>query len=408
MHRSIEGYSAQPSRNCGAVGWLGCAALVRADVKKVALNAVFLRRRMGGIETYVRELVPALLELEPKLAVAVLVTPSGEEALRDEPWMDEVKIASPPILRLPLTKAISELTVVGLLADRLRADVIHSVAMIGPVHSAAASVVTIPDVTWWRDRSAVPRSTRLLWRTCVPIGARHAQRVVTLSQVAAQEISEDLSIPQDRIDVVPLGPGTRPETESQDGSRLRAQWDLGDGPIILAVSGLSPHKNVEVAIDAMAAIRARRPNAVLVVPGNVTAYASTLTARARALGVEQIVRFPGWVSSAQLEGLYQEASCLVFPSRREGFGLPLLEAMARGLPVICAHASAMPEVAGDAALYFDPDSADDLARAVDRVLSDDALAEDLAAAGRQRAAQFSWRRAAEEHLQIYERAVRER
>jgi glycosyltransferase involved in cell wall biosynthesis len=267
--------------------------------------------------------------------------------------------------------------------------------------------VTIPDVTWWRDPSTVPRATRLLWRTFVPLGARHAQRVITYSRVAAQEISEDLSIPPGRIDVVPPGPGTKAGVEPYEGSRLRAEWELGKGPIILAVSGLSPHKNVETAIEAMPRIRKGRPDAVLVVPGNLTEYARTLTARARARGVERVVRFPGWVTPDRLEGLYREASCFVFPSRREGFGLPVLEAMARGLPVVCARASAIPEVAGEAALYFDPESSDELARAVGRVLSENGVADRLASAGRRRAAEFSWRRSAEEHLQIYERAVRE-
>jgi glycosyltransferase involved in cell wall biosynthesis len=385
-----------------------CSPLRKPAVKRVALNAVFLQRRMGGIETAVRELVPALLRLEPQLSVVMLVTPAGRQALADERWADEVDIVSSPILTLPMTKAVSELTLIGMLADRQRADVIHSVAMIGPVHSRAASVVSIPDVTWWRDPSTVPRPTRLLWRTFVPIGARHARRIITYSRTAAEEISEDLSISLSRIDVVPLGPGTTASTAPRSGAELRVEWDLGPGPILLAISGLSPHKNVDTLVKAMPQIRERRPDAVLVVPGNPTDYGAKLTARARALGVDSSIRFPGWIDAARLEGLYRESSCLVFPSRREGFGLPILEAMGRGLPVVCARASAIPEVAGDAALYFDPESSEELASAVGQILSDDGLALRLAAAGRRRAAEFSWRRAAKETLEVYERAAQQR
>jgi glycosyltransferase involved in cell wall biosynthesis len=363
---------------------------------------------MGGVETYVRELVRAILGLEPRLSVVVLVTPAGREALADESWAQAVDIVSSPILRVPLTKAVSELSLVGMLADRQRADVIHSVAMIGPIHSRAASVVTIPDMTWWRDPSTVPSATRLLWRTFVPIGARRARRVITHSRTAAHEISEDLPIPLSRIDVVPHGPGTTAEAVPSSGAKLRDEWGLGEGPIVLAISGLSPHKNVDTLVEAMPRIRELVPDAVLVVPGNPTDYGAKLTAGARALGVDHVVRFPGWVDAARLEGLYREASCLVFPSRREGFGLPVLEAMGRGLPVVCARASAIPEVAGDAALYFDPESSEDLANAVGRVLSDGGLAPRLASAGRKRAAQFSWLRAAEETLNVYERAARGR
>jgi glycosyltransferase involved in cell wall biosynthesis len=208
--------------------------LATQQVKKVALNALFLQRRMGGIETYVRELVPALLALPRAPALEIFVTPSGREALQDEPWVGDVELVTPPIARLPMTKAISELTLVGALADRRRADVVHSVAMIGPVRSRASSVVTIPDVTWWRDPSTVPSATRLMWRAFVPLGARHTRRVIVLSHVAAREVSEDLRIPPTRIDVVPLGAGT--SSENGGGGRdIRADWQLGGGPILLAV-----------------------------------------------------------------------------------------------------------------------------------------------------------------------------
>ena len=118
--------------------------------------------------------------------------------------------------------------------------------------------------------------------------------------------------------------------------------------------------------------------------------------------------FPGWVSDADLEGLYRAAACFAFPSFREGFGLPLLEAMRRGLPVACARESAMPEVAGEAALYFDPHRPDSIAEAVIRILIDPELAHRLSVAGLERQEQFTWRRAAEETLEVYERAIARR
>ena len=113
---------------------------------------------------------------------------------------------------------------------------------------------------------------------------------------------------------------------------------------------------------------------------------------------------PGWVSPADLEGLYAAADCFVFPSLREGFGLPVLEAMRRGLPVACSNRSAVPEVAGDAALTFDPSRPSEIAGAVTRILGDPALARDLTERGRARAAEFSWKRTAEETLASFERA----
>lgn len=358
---------------------------------------------MGGLETYVRELMPALLARDERLEISILVTEAGREALAKEPWAGRVRFETPGILRLPASKALAELTVVGRLADKAGAQIVHSIAMIGPVRSRAASVVTLADVIWLREPEAVPALTRLLWRTAIPLGARHARRVITLSQASRREISEDLGIDQSRIDVVPLGPGATAAGDATPEAELRARHGLGEGPIVLTSSAHSPHKNVGVLVDAMPAVQEAVPDAVLVVPGNVTEHTRGLEARA----AQGAAVFPGWVSAADLEGLYNAAACFAFPSRREGFGLPVLEAMSRGVPVVCANASALPEVAGDAALYFDPDRPDELAAAIVRVLQDPLLAETLSAAGQARAAAFSWNRVAEETLAVYEKALAE-
>ncbi len=371
------------------------------------MNAIFLQPRMGGLETYVRELLPALLALEKGLEVTVFVTPAGREALASEQWADRVQLVSPRALRLPFTKAITELALVGHLADEAGADVVHSIAMIGPMWSRAASVVTLADVIWLREPDAVPTPTRLLWRTSVPLGARHARRVITLSESARNKIAADLHLAPERIDVVPLGPGTSAAVEPTAEAELRERLGLGGGPIVLTGSAHSPHKNIGVLIEAMAALRERVPEVVLVVPGNASEHSRALQQRAADLHLAGVVVFTGWLPPADLEGLYQTASCFVLPSRREGFGLPLLEAMSRGVPVACARASALPEIAGDAALYFDPDQPGEVADAVGRLLQNPALSDGLRAAGRKRAATFTWERVAEETLTVYERALAE-
>ncbi len=145
---------------------------------------------------------------------------------------------------------------------------------------------------------------------------------------------------------------------------------------------------------------------MLVVPGYETTWEEELRQHARRAGAEERVRFLGWVSDSELEGLYRAATCLAFPSLAEGFGLPVLEAMIRGLPVACSDATSLPEVAGPAALYFDPlDTGGD--RGGDRAgcCAIAALRERLAAAGRERARRFTWERAAAETLASYERAL---
>src|ERR1700685_510863 len=140
---------------------------------------------------------------------------------------------------------------------------------------------------------------------------------------------------------------------------------------------------------------------MLVIPGYPTAHEAELRAHARALDVERDVRFPAWVSAEELEGLWSIARAFVFPSLYEGFGLPVLEAMARGVPVACSNTSSLPEVAGDAALLFDPPAPAAIAAAVGRLLAAGPDVERLERAGRERAAQFTWERTARLTLRSY-------
>lgn len=377
----------------------------RVVVATVGVNAVFLQPQMGGIETYVRELYPAMLEAEPRLRLSIFVSERGRRLLADEPWSSEVELVTHPLLGRRYTQALTETTILGWIASRRRLDVLHSVALTAPLRTRPANVVTVADVTWLRQPEAVGRATSLLWRTLVIPAARRADRLITLSKTARDEIAEDFRIAADRIDVVPCGRGTPPGPDRTDEQELRRRLGLGDGPLVLAVSALSPHKNVGALVEALPAVRRTRPDAVLVVPGNPTPYGERLAARAADLGVGEALELPGWVTRAELEGLYRAASCFVFPSLREGFGLPVLEAMERGVPVACSNTSAVPEVAGDAALYFDPRSPAEIAAAVTRLLGDSGLAADLARRGHERVKQFSWRKAAEQTLESYERAL---
>ena len=361
---------------------------------------------MGGIETYVRRLCPALLEVRPELRISIFVNELGRELLGAEPWAVDVELVSHRLLGRRGTRAFGEAFLLGALADRHGCEVLQSVALTAPLRMHAASVITIADMTWLRQSGSVPLTTRLLWRSLVFPAARRADRIIAHSRAARTEIAEDIGLPEERIDVVPHGPGFESGAEPTPERELRSRLGLGSGPIVLAVSALIAHKNVGALVDALPEIRRAVPNAVAVVPANPTPLGEELTARAQALGVGEALFLPGWISAADLEGLYAAAACFVFPSLREGFGLPVLEAMRRGAPVACSNASAVPEVAGDAALLFDPQRPRDLAAAVTRLLRDRGLADELAARGRARAAEFTWRRAAEETLASFERARR--
>jgi glycosyltransferase involved in cell wall biosynthesis len=371
----------------------------------LGVNALFLEPRMGGIETYVRRLYPAIVAARPELRISIFVNEHGCELLAAEGWSSSVELVTHPLLGRRGTRAVTEAALLGSIADRRGCQVVHSVALTAPWRLRARSVVGIADVTWLQHSESVPRVTRLLWKTLVIPAARRAERVIAHSEAAASEIAQALDIGRKRIDVIPHGPGSDPVAEPTPMEELRTRLRLGDGPVILAVSAFLAHKNVRRLVEALPRIRAEVPNAVLVLPGNWTPLRDEVAARAGALGVADAVVIPDWIDAADLEGLYRGSACFVLPSLREGFGLPVLEAMRRGTPVACSRAPAVAEVAGDAALLFDPESVEEIGEAVTAMLRNPALAADLAERGRKRAALFTWERAAEETLKSFEQAL---
>lgn len=175
-------------------------------------------------------------------------------------------------------------------------------------------------------------------------------------------------------------------------------------PIVLSVSAKRPHKNLVRLISALALIEpGRRP--LLVVPGYPTAHEHELRRHAATLGVSGDVRLLGWVDASQLEGLYAIATCLVCASLHEGFGLPVLEAMARRVPVACSDRGALAEVAGGAALMFDPSSEEQISSAIERLVGDPDERARLTTAGLERAARFTWEATAAGTLASYARAL---
>jgi alpha-1,3-rhamnosyl/mannosyltransferase len=226
---------------------------------------------------------------------------------------------------------------------------------------------------------------------------------VTPSEATKGDVVEILGIDPERVDVVPHGPG-RPAGDSVGEADLRRRYGLGDAPIVFCPAVGFGYKNFDRLLAAFASVT-RSTDAKLVQVGWPAVEGAALREQARELGVGDRVRFLGWIDDRTIEGLYSAASLLMQPSLAEGFGLPVLEAMRRDLPVACSNASALPEVAGDAAEMFDPRDTDAIAQAMLRLLSDSGRRQELIERGRRRARQFSWERAAEAMLEVYARAL---
>jgi glycosyltransferase involved in cell wall biosynthesis len=377
---------------------------VSADLpSRIGINAMFLEPRMGGLDTYVRALVPAMRALAPQIHFTVYCSPGGRDYLRTEEGFAELPLVVPPLFARRGLKAIGELTALGAIASR-QVELLHSVALTAPLWTRAVNVVTLADVTWIVAPDPGERWTTALWRLVVPPVARRADRVLVLSQAGAEHVREHLAVAAEKIDVVPLAARTENLPAPTPAAELRARLGLGEGPLVLTVSAKKVHKNLERLVRAMVPLAERWPQATLVMPGNPTAHEQELRALAAELGIAANVAFPAYVDAADLEGLYALAACFVFASINEGFGIPILEAMRRGVPVACSNASSLPEVAGDAARYFDPYSVPDISAALIALIDDRDEAARLAARGRERERQFTWEATARGTLASYARA----
>lgn len=359
----------------------------------MGVNAVFLEPGMGGLQTYVLQLIPALLGEEPDLSLTILANEAGRRLLEAQPWSGDVSLETPRATRRGL-RAFYELGPLGVTAGR-RFDVLHSPALTAPLRTRCANVVVLADTTWISspDMGKGQAPTVRLWQAAVPVVARRADRVIAISGASAADVRDHLGISPGRIDVIPLGYKARGRAKATPGDVLRDRFGLSPGPIVLNVAMKKVHKNQARLIRALTQVRRDVPNAQLVLAGARTPYEEVLEREAREHGVSDAVRILGYVDDADLEGLYGAASAFAFPSLNEGFGLPVLEAMARGVPVVTSNVSAMPEVAGDAAILVDPTSVEAIAGGIRQVLDPD-VGGRLAEKGLARPGAFTWEKTA--------------
>ncbi len=371
----------------------------------VGLNLIFLvPGETGGMEVAAREVIPALLAAAPA-GMRFTAFINREAATGDGPWGELLPAVTVPVnARDRKQWVLGEQTLLPLLAARAGVELLHSMASTAPLWGRFRRVVTVHDLIYARFPDAHAGLRDKGMRVLVPGAVRRSQRVIADSHSTRDDLVALLGVAPERIDVVPLGLGSARREQPLDERELRERLALGERSVVLSLSAKRPHKNLLALIGALAQIApAERP--VLVLPGYATEHEQELRARASALGVADDVRFPAWVSSAELEGLWSIARAFVFPSLYEGFGLPVLEAMARGVPVACSNVSSLPEVAGDAALQFDPRDEAAIATAISRLLADDALRAQLRERGAAQARRFTWEHTARLTLDSYARAM---
>jgi len=351
-----------------------------------------------GIGTYVRNLIRELARQDDDARYVVLCHPDDAEFVRAlGPRFDAlVERAGNYSVREQLTVPLALL--------RASVDLFHAPHYVVSPLTRSPYVVTIHDCIHLRFPQYLPnRAAHFYARTMMSMSARRAERVLTVSEASKNDILHYLGVPAHKVEVIynALDERLAVAPTPEDVQRVRERFLL-TSPFILYAGNIKPHKNVDRLIEAYSILRRRGVEDVkLLIIGDEISKYPNLRRLVHKFQLHQQVRFLGFVSDATLAVLYRLAGVFVFPSLHEGFGLPPLEAMAAGTPVITSNVSSLPEVVGDAAVLIDPMDAGAIADAMARVLEDETLRAELVRRGHERIKAFSWERSVARIRQVY-------
>jgi glycosyltransferase involved in cell wall biosynthesis len=379
---------------------------------RIVMDARYIARRQSGVGEYTQRLIGALAAIDRHNRYTCLVAADGpglpvrQENVRT--WATRVSFEDH--LR-------GDLWLLAYLPLRLRAlgtEVYHGPAVFVP-HAKLGyrTVVTIHDLVSFLFPDTVPRKYSLYMRLMTRLATGSADRIIAVSEATRQDLEDRLRVRPGKIVVIPeaVGPEFARPVPPGAVDRVVRRYGLRR-PYCLFVGNLEPRKNLPRLIDAFARVRRRVPAGAgppqLALVGTRAWLHGGILRAVESHGLAEDVIFPGYVPIEDLPALYAGAACFVFPSLYEGFGLPVLEAMAAGAPVVAARAGSIPEVAGEAGLLVDPRDPAALAAAIEAVLADPALRERLVARGRARAATFSWEAVARQTLAVYDGVYRAR
>jgi len=373
---------------------------------RIGIDYTSAARQRAGIGRYTRELVSALLALESshryvifaatgglQSPISNLQSPISNTQIRTLPITDDWLARLWHRLRLPVPVEV----VTGPL------DVFYSPDFVlPPTHRSTRTLLTVHDLSFLHYPEAFVPALRQYLERVVPRSIARADLVLADSASTRSDIVSLLGVSPSQVQVLYSGvsPRFRPQAEPGERERLRTCYGLGERPYVLSVGTLQPRKNYVRLVRAFASLKPKvlAPGTQLLIAGGQGWLYQEILAEAEKHG--ERVRSLGFVDDADLPALYRHAALFAFPSLYEGFGLPVLEAMACGIPVVCSNASSLPEVAGDAALLVDPLDTDGLAAAIARALADGNLRQGMIARGLAQAAHFTWEQAARQLLGV--------
>ncbi len=367
-------------------------------MKRYVLDARTATNHFPGIGRYVSQLAQAM---------ARQLTPDEQLILYYDP-------AQPSRWQLPeqsanvqwVATAVSPFSLaqqwrIPRLLRQIQADAYHSPYYLMPYRTPLPTIVTIYDLTPQLFPHYVSSRARLLFRLTTQLAMRQANRIISISQATSRDLKQYYPFTAPIIASIPLAPD--PQFHPQSASeiaRVRLHFDLPE-KYVLYFGINKPHKNLVNLLQAWQLLAEQTPDIPLIIAGAWDSRYPEAKLEVEVLGLQNKVRFLGPINSPDVPPLYGGALMFVFPSRYEGFGLPVVEAMACGTAVACANTSSLPEVGGDAVLYFNPNNVEEMAQQIGRLLTDQSLRENLSHRGLAQARRFSWHKAAAQTLSLY-------
>ena len=360
-----------------------------------ALDARTATPHFPGIGRYVANLARALIpQLAPDEHLTVFSDPAHPLELPSGGAVHSLSIDISPF-------SLRQQWVIPRLLRQYKADVYHSAYYLMPYVTGVPTLLTLYDLIPLHFPEHSTLKARLLFRWATALALRTTRHTLAISEATRRDFLARFSLRPERITAIPLAadPAFSPQSPEVIAA-LRARYHLPE-KFILYLGSNKPHKNLVTLIEAWAAVQGEVPDYTLVIAGAWLPQHPEPRQRAQALGIDDRVCWLGPLPGEDLPALYTAADAFVFPSLYEGFGLPVIEAMACGTPVACANTSSLPEVAGDAAVLFVPTRTEAVVDALRRLLGDAGLRADLRQRGLAQAAKFSWTRTAQETLTLY-------
>jgi glycosyltransferase involved in cell wall biosynthesis len=381
---------------------------------RIGIDARFLTHpQKGGFKTYTENLVAALACVDPKNEYVLYLDRDPDQSTRIP---QQSNFSCKVLKQLPgIGMPWREQAAIGLQTTRDRLDLLHSPCLTAPIFHACPLVMTIHDMIWLFPQQYSKSDTfSLQWKlmewyqlTIPRIASRRAAAILTVSQISKDDIVRHLGIDPTCIHVTHGAVSSLYQRVEDPGKAqsIRTKYGL-NSRFIFAIGSADPRKNLEILVDAYARLpESLRTEYHLVIMWTAPVLAESISKKIQDLDISRFVRFIFQVPNEDLVFLYNEASLFVFPSLYEGFGLPVLEAMACGTPVVAANTSSIPEVAGDAALLVEANDPEGISTAMAQVLSDAGLASRMVQKGLKRTAMFSWEKCANETLVVYNQTM---